>query len=462
MEEKTIIRYLLKSDTYFKRIILNLEVKFFKEPLYKNLFKLIKGYANKKNKFLSLDTLNILIEKTNFKKETKEKLFNFIEELEDFKPDIDVDELELATREWIKKVAVVDAIMEAADLIEKDVNLDSIPAMVQKALSEGVTKKLGTRHSDLSRLNKEELELVKIPFELETLNNVTNGGVGRKTLNCIVGAQGAGKTRFLADLAVQYKRQGNNVLIISLEISEQLYHQRIDCNLADVRMVDYLEELDIIAEAIKNESPDEGEIVIQEFPQRSINKNHILATMDHLKTTEGFIPDILIIDYLNLLNSVTLANSPADTYNMVKYCSEEIRAIAQEHDIAIWTATQYNREGMKSAMDPEMDLLSDSYALNNTLDFLLGLYINEELSEDKQMFCKIMKTRYGDKFENNKFKLGIEPDKMRHFDLTPEEALLEKYENNIKNKYSKNGDKNNKPTAGDNSKNKKGVTFELV
>lgn len=440
--EKEIIFHLLKSQTYFKRVIADLDKNLFKDKTNKNIFKLINLYYSKKNAYCNPETCKILLTKTGFSEKLKGKIIDYIDSIENKKVKVDLDILEEETRNWIQTTSVTDAIMESAEIIEKgDADLSFIPDKIREALKKGLTKKSGELHSDTSRLERaEEDQGDKIPFELSTLNHITRGGFERKTLNCFVASQGGGKTRMLADLAVQYKRMGFNVLVITLEISKKKYWQRIDANFSDVDIRHYFEEenQEKIKESLKNIPDSFGEIIVEEFPQRTVNKNHILKLVDDLKLQYGFEPDVIIIDYLNLLNSITLGGSSTDTYNLIKFVSEEIRGMAQEFNWCIISATQFNREGMRNAHDPKTTDTSESTALINTLDFFMSLYIDDELDELKQLKCTILKTRYADLFEFKPFYLGLEKFKMRHFDLS-ESGILKEAENRIKKNLNTKG-----------------------
>jgi replicative DNA helicase len=420
MDEFTIIKYLFKSDVFYRRIMCSLEIDFFKEHSFRNMFKLIKLYNDKKMKHITIDTFKILLDKTNYEENTKNKIYNILEEIESFKPNVDIDILEEAARKWIRKTALTDAILDAAELIEQNSEFDSIPDTLTNALKKGLSFPSVLNIDDPSRFdNENDVEGEKIRFHLETFNRITNGGAQRKNLCCIVAPPGSGKSRLLGDLAVGYKRLGNNVLVVSLEISKQEYAKRIDANIADMPLseLNSREAKDRLKEYYTNRRiKDEGILLIEEFPARTINKNNILALLDNLKMTQDFVPDVIVVDYLNLMNSVHKIPMN-DTFNQVKFVAEELRAIAQEFNYLIWTATQFNREGIRTANSPTLENISESFGLANTLDFLMGLYIDEELDAEKQILCTILKTRYGDKFDSKSFRLGLEKSRMRHFDL---------------------------------------------
>jgi hypothetical protein len=132
-------------------------------------------------------------------------------------------------------------------------------------------------------------------------------------------------------------------------------------------------------------------LYVKEYPTSVANANHVRNLLDNLATKENFVPDIVMLDYLNLLNSVRVKSG--NDYQIVKAISEEIRGVAVEYGLAIWSATQTNRSG-DGASDLDLDQVSDSYGLPMTVDLLLAIIQTEELLKQKRQIWKNLKDRY--------------------------------------------------------------------
>jgi hypothetical protein len=105
-----------------------------------------------------------------------------------------------------------------------------------------------------------------------------------------------------------------------------------------------------------------------------------------------------------------------NSYTYVKGIAEELRGLAKQYNIPLWTATQVNREGAKSS-DMEMTDTSESFGLPQTADFFFALIENEELAEAGQIMVKQLKNRGNDLTKNRKFLVGVNKSKMKFYDV---------------------------------------------
>jgi hypothetical protein len=105
-----------------------------------------------------------------------------------------------------------------------------------------------------------------------------------------------------------------------------------------------------------------------------------------------------------------------NSYTYVKGIAEELRGLAKQFNVPLWTATQVNREGAKSS-DMEMTDTSESFGLPQTADFFFALIENEELATGGQIMVKQLKNRGNDLTKNRKFLVGVNKSKMKFFDV---------------------------------------------
>ena len=259
----------------------------------------------------------------------------------------------------------------------------------------------------------------KIPCKIDWLNDVTNGGVSNKTFNLIIAGTHGGKSAMMINLACNNIEQGKNVLYITLEMSEFEISKRIDANLFDIDIDDvikmdrkeYLKNVNLV------KSKSHGKFIIKEYPTASIDSRHIVKLLDELKLKKNFKPDVIYIDYLNLLLSSKLKGSAASNmYNYMKSISEEIRRIAVENNLPIWSATQFNRSGSKNE-DADMADISESFAVNFICDFSIALINTEEMRKLNQILVKQLKNRYKDLNYKNKCILEFQRNKMKFLDI---------------------------------------------
>jgi hypothetical protein len=136
-----------------------------------------------------------------------------------------------------------------------------------------------------------------------------------------------------------------------------------------------------------------------------------------LALKKSFKPDIVFIDYLNICTSARFkSGANVNSYTYIKAIAEELRGLAVEHDLPIFSATQTTRGGFVSS-DVGLEDTSESFGLPATADFMFALISSEELEEKNQIMVKQLKNRYNDPTLNRKFILGVDRSKMRFYDV---------------------------------------------
>ena len=158
-------------------------------------------------------------------------------------------------------------------------------------------------------------------------------------------------------------------------------------------------------------------MIIKEFPTAAANALHFRALLSDLQLKKNFMPDIIMIDYLNICSSSRVKpGANVNTYSYIKSIAEELRGLAVEYDVPIFSATQTTRSGFSSS-DVEITDTSESFGLPATADFLVALIATEELEGLNQIMIKQLKNRYGDKSIYKRFVVGIDRAKMRLYDV---------------------------------------------
>ena len=164
-----------------------------------------------------------------------------------------------------------------------------------------------------------------------------------------------------------------------------------------------------------------GNLIIKEYPTATANVNHFRALLDELKIKKRFVPDIIFIYYLNICASARIKNGGnVGSYYYIKSIAEELRGLAVECNVPVFTATQTNRTGYSSS-DIGLEDTSESFGLPATADFMFALISTEELEELKQILVKQLKNRYNDTAVNRKFILKIDRAKMKLEDAAIEQ-----------------------------------------
>jgi hypothetical protein len=167
----------------------------------------------------------------------------------------------------------------------------------------------------------------------------------------------------------------------------------------------------------KLSSKTQGKLIIKEYPTASAHSGHFRALIEELKLKKDFIPDLLVVDYLNICSSARLRmGASVNSYTFIKSIAEELRGLAVEYNIPALTATQVTRSGIGNS-DIELTDTSESIALPATLDLFLALIRTEELDELDQIMVKQLKNRYSDPSSYKRFVVGVDWSKMKLYDV---------------------------------------------
>jgi hypothetical protein len=112
-----------------------------------------------------------------------------------------------------------------------------------------------------------------------------------------------------------------------------------------------------------------------------------------------------------------------NSYTYIKAIAEELRGLAVEFEVPIFSATQTTRSGYGNS-DVGLEDTSESFGLPATADLMFALISTEELEKDGQMMVKQLKNRYNDPTMHKRFVVGIDRAKMRLYDVEESEQNL--------------------------------------
>jgi replicative DNA helicase len=418
-----ILKSLTNNEDFLRKALPHLKKEYF-EDHHKAVYDIFLQFVTKYNKLPTPAILEIEFQESEYiNRPVASETLALIKTLHDDNA-VEIEWLIESTEKWCKDRAVYLALMESISII--DGNTDkaegAIPDILTKALSVTFDTNVGHDYFENAEQRYEfyHQKEDKIPFDIELLNTITKGGVPRKTLNIILAGTGCGKSLAMCHMAADALTQGRNVLYITLEMSEEKIAERIDANLFDV---DIAKIRDLSKDAFINKAhlvnqKTHGKLIIKEYPTAVAHVGHFRSLLNELKMKKKFLPDVIYIDYLNICSSsrVKGLGGSVNTYSLIKAIAEEIRGLAVEYNVPIWSATQVTRSGFGNS-DVEITDTSESFGLPATSDLMIALITNEQLEASNQLMIKQLKNRYNDPTENKRFCVGIDRSKMRLYDI---------------------------------------------
>ena len=402
------------------------------EGIYRILFKEAGKFVGKYNRLPTEESFIIELGQANNLSEEQYGLSSDIVPHLFSKEDIDEEWLLDTTEKWCQDRAIYNAIMESITIIDgkhDSLTKNALPDLLQKALGVAFDTNIG--HDYIENVEERyefyHTEEDRIPFDLEYFNKITKGGVPNKTLNIALAGTGVGKSLFMCHVASSALVEGKNVLYITMEMAEERIAERIDANLLNIPIdqlsnVSKSEFTKKVSDLAKKTT---GKLIVKEYPTGSAHSGHFRALLNELKLKKRFEPDIIFIDYLNICASSRMKamGGSINSYSYIKAIAEELRGLAVEFNVPLFSATQTTRSGYSNS-DVGLEDTSESFGLPATADLMFALISTEELEQQGQMAVKQLKNRYNDPTLHKRFVIGVDRSKMRLYDVDDGEQTL--------------------------------------
>ena len=420
--ENTIISSLFFKEEYTRKVLPFIKEEYFSNRVEQLLFGEVFGFIEKYNNLPTKDAILIeLNSRRDINEEELQHIKDYVVGVENTESD---DQWLLNTTEkFCKDRAVHNAVLAGIKILDnkdKTQTPEAIPHILSEALAVSFDKSVGHDYIEdaESRFKFYHTKEKRYQFDLDYMNRITKGGVPSKTLNIALAGTGVGKSLFMCHVAASYLLQGLNVLYITLEMAEERIAERIDANLLDVTMEDLHDMPQSLYDGKikKLREKTQGRLIIKEYPTASAHSGHFKSLINELALKKSFKPDVIFIDYLNICASAGFKGGNISSYFYIKAIAEELRGLAVEANVPIFSATQTTRTGFVST-DLGLEDTSESFGLPATADFMFALMSNEELEKLGQMKVKQLKNRYNDPSVNRAFIVGVDRSKMRLYDV---------------------------------------------
>lgn len=430
--ELMVLANLFKNVEYTRTVFPHLKRDYFSYSEDQVLFDVFSKFYTKYKKLPPKEAVNILVEKTAKSETEVEETVSRIEEVFEHETMENMNFLLDTTEQFCKDSALYNAIKSAVSIIDDSQgknkkSVDSIPSILKEALGISFDNSIGMSYFDDAERRYEMYhnELDRLKFCLTWLNDITGNGLPKKSLLCILARPNAGKTTLMTNLAADYVRQGKTVLYISMEMGEDKISEKIDANLMNTTLsnvfamdrVTYLKKIDFVRRKYA------GNLIVKEYPTASAHTGHFEALLSELEMKQGFIPDVVFVDYLNICLSTRYSSGGNNSYTIVKGIAEELRGLASERNFLCVTATQTTRNGV-NANDIGMEDVSESIGIAATVDVLIAAIRTEQLDQQGQILLKQVKNRFGDTSKNIRSLIGVDWSKMRMFDVDAQSGSL--------------------------------------
>jgi replicative DNA helicase len=397
---ETILLYnALTDQQYLSSIISYIDPSFFNDKNIGKVVKQISGFFTERGTVPSIAEIKARLTS----EEDRKSLNELKNKLSSIEGPFNKDELIQNTERFLKERHVYKTIVNVAEKFsDQTLNIEEILVDFEKAYNISLKENLGHWYFDDIDSHIKDLTTIykPIPTGWKFFDEKTEGGLFPKTLTVFAGQVNVGKSIVLGNISTNMLLADQNVLLISLEMSEFMYSKRISTQLTQIPHTDlkmFTEELKEQLDHIKKSIS--SKLVVKEYPPKTVTVRHIDSFITKLKH-KGFNPDIVVIDYINLIHPIA---KNLNSYESVKEIAEHLRALAFKHNLPIVSATQLNRGSFNTA-SPGMEGISESIGLAATCDVICSLWQEEEDRELGIINMGMQKNRFGPNYGSAAFK----------------------------------------------------------
>ena len=383
--QSKIIASLLSDKRFIQTISDILNPSMFDSDSNKWLVKMIKDYFYEYKKQPTLEVIKYKIEELDndvLKSGVVEKLRDTWKNVES----TDLEFVQKQTLDFCKNQTLKTAILESVDLLENK-DYDGIKSIIDEAMKAGTTKDLGHDYipSFDARLEEATRKTVATPWDV--ISDIMDGGLGAGELGVIVAPAGIGKSWTLQALGAGVLKENKTIVHYTLELNENYVGLRYDSIFSGVTTanIKYHKE-----EVKKKIDKLRGKLLIKYFPTKSATVQTIGA---HLKQIElnGHKPDMVLVDYADILMPT---GNFKEKRHAIGNIYEDLRGLAGELEIPIWTASQANR----SALEEDVigaDKVAEDYSKVMTADFVMSMSRKVEDKIANTGRFHVIKNRFG-------------------------------------------------------------------
>lgn len=402
--EHLMVKKLLKEEHFLAAITRHLEPKYLTDASHRKTYEYVSKFYDKRGKIPNPTELNL--------EYGTEALIALKESLDKLKglDEVDPTMFIQSTNDFIKKKATEHAIKELVSLYrEGKADAGLVMTKFESITSICLEENLGIEvFRDIEKVEKAmRLESERISTGWPWLDRALRGGWRKdgKSLYLFMGAANVGKSIWLGNCATNMVKAGKNVLLISFEMSEMLYSERLVSGITQIKISDLKTSQEgKITEAVTayKDNNKVGKLFIKEFPPSTISVPEIKAFIQKL-IRSGERIDAVVLDYINLIRG----NETVGSYERIKDVAEKLRALTYVFNIPFITATQIGRGKNKGygTDAPELDDVSESIGLIQTVDGAFGIWQEEGDQELGNMNLNIIKSREGIRNIRSTFKI---------------------------------------------------------
>ena len=379
---------LMNKPNFIEQIIDILDEKHYDSDSLKWVVKQCKKYFNEYKKPITLDVFKVKVNEVE-NDVLKTTIVENLKEVFRHMESADLDFVQDKCLEFFKNQTIKNAIIQSVDILETKGDYEQIKNIIDDAMKAGTERNIGHEYREETAIEERYSEMARdvVPTPWDVINDLTQGGLAGDELGVIVAPAGIGKTWILCALGAGSMKRGKNIVHYTLELNEAYVGLRYDSvltGLPNQNLKYHIEDVKSAVEKVK------GELVVKYFPTKTASVHTLSAHLQKLRTL-GKDFDMVVVDYGDILRDTS---NSREVRHALGNIYEDLRGMAGEFDVPIWTASQANR----SALDEdviEATKVAESYQKVMTADFVVSLSRKVEDKIGNTGRFHVIKNRFG-------------------------------------------------------------------
>ena len=368
--QEKIFQALLSDVRYASQMMEIMHPDFFELKYLKYLSEKYFAYRTKYRSFPSLKLLvSIVRDELNDDSSIllREQVVEFLHRLKS-NPELgDQKYVKEKSLDFCRTQAFKEALEQSVELIATE-KFESVLGLMKSAVCMGMSNTTGHDFFEDMEARFKKSNRTVVPTGISRLDShdILRGGLGKGEIGVVTANTGVGKSHWLVQMGVNAMLSGKNVVHYTFELSEESVGIRYDSCLTSIPSNEVVNRKDEVKEFYKDK--DLGRLFIKEYPTGSASVVTLKNHLDKL-LLKDFKPHVIIVDYADIMRSTRSFDS---LRHELKLVYEELRNLAMELNIPVWTASQANRDSANSDI-VGLENMAEAYGKAMVADVVISL-----------------------------------------------------------------------------------------
>ena len=366
--QESLAKLILEDSKFANQIGEVLDMNFFELRYLQDFVRKVYAYREQYKTHPSKDTFESILknESDNVGGSTVRKQVRdfYVRMLSGRCGDVDEEYIKTNSLDFCRKQKLQEAMLKSVKLMQ-DSSFDEISKIINDALKLGLSTDFGYEFIEDFEQRYQLVSRGPITTGWDEIDSILRGGLGSGELGVVIAPTGVGKSMVLTRLGAMAIQSGKTVIHYTLELQDVSVGNRYDSCITGIKLNELYNKKE---EVFKKICDIPGKLLIKEYPTKSATTSTLRNHLEKLQQRDIDI-GMVIVDYGDILKPIFHSKEKRDNLETIY---EELRAIAQEFECPVWTASQTNRSGINAEVIT-MESISEAYSKCFVADFIFSV-----------------------------------------------------------------------------------------